>query len=164
MILCLYRYISYLPAWFAVTVFLTVFQPFQYFSNIYDDVDLSDCPALGDVRVKANNDRIYDEEYYDEDGNYIDSNDSDDPTIYPDLPPEDENENDDNVPSTASSMHSSDDITSSSTNIEDVNGQDDSNEPFQSGPLTQTGNDSNSNQAKYILIAMTSVILSLLCN
>ena len=115
---------------------------------------MSDCPALLAFAVSST------DEEYDEDGNYKD--DDGEPDIYPDPSLEGENDNSDDTSATTSSIFSSGDSISSNTNIEHVNGKDDS-DPY-AQPKTQTDNEGNCNQARYIFIAMTSVILSLLCN
>lgn len=139
----------------------------KYYSDIYANVELSDCSALKDFAVSNPCDNP---DQLDENGDYVNCDDE----IYP-HPPEDDDDDyietqivDSEEPTTPSSSTD----PSSPNNVVrepvDPTNSDNSNH----GDNTDTINseklslhdDGNSNKATYILIALTSVILATICN
>ena len=136
----------------------------QYFTQNYDGVDLSDCPALREFGVQSTEDNYEDCDYYDDDGEPVNC-EGDEPEIIPEPPndyedspsPEDEPSTSNNILSPTSATHSSDNIDVKTTDTQSPS----------NGEHSETlimDNEGSCYQAKYILIAMTSVILSFLCN
>lgn len=154
-----------------------VVQMDKYYSDIYTDVELSDCSALKDFAVSNPCDNP-DEQ--DENGDYVDCDDTDNPEVYPSPPDDDEDEyidtqiedsgtsNNIRTPTTPSSKTeppSSNNVVKEPVNPTNSDNKDNegNTDSIKTEGLHQH-DDGNSNKATYILVALTSVILATLCN
>jgi hypothetical protein len=128
----------------------------KYYGNIYDGVDLSDCPALRDFEVSPSVDPCEYPDEQDEFGNYPDCEDSDNPEINPS--PHDDD--DDGGQESQIEKSQSSNGESSSENLRQNNGHD--SETKTEGITQHGGGDSLT--AQHLMIALSSFHLAILYN
>ena len=130
---------------------------------------MSDCSALKDFAVS---DPCDNPDGVDEDGYYNDCDDTDDPEIYPNPPDDDVDEPDSQIQDSGTSNNIEPPTTPSSETepthimVKPVNptNPDNKDNGGNTDYLTAEHDDGNSIKATYILVALSSVILAILCN